>query len=68
VFKLSGNKLLEEGFSGIATWLGVKSDSFEINNFRDRDNRVTVTELDYRAGQTQPPDFLTESELISLME
>jgi len=33
-----------------------------------RVDEVEVQKLDLKAGKTEPPDYLTESELITLME
>lgn len=66
-FKFTANKTLDEGFTKIATWLkvgesGVDPKGFIVNN------QVTVARIGYKPGQTTPPDYLTETELITLMD
>lgn len=52
IFKLSGNRLIEPGFTAIASWLAVKEDAFDIANYVDHNKKVIVQNIDYKAGQT----------------
>ena len=65
-FSLSGKNVIEPGFTSIMSWKRVSDDdplpSFTINEVFPIDD----IKLDER--HTSAPDYLTESELISLME
>lgn len=67
-FKLTGNKTTTLGFTAIASWLAVGDDSFDPQKYITSNNSVLVASVDYRVAQTTPPEHLSESELIGLME
>lgn len=66
VFTISGRKLLDPGFTAIMTWQSINDDS-ELPDVR-RGDQVTLKGAKMVERETSPPDYLTESELISLME
>lgn len=64
-FSCTGQNVLNPGFTAIMPWLGVSEEnlpSFSVGE------SVQVAEVELYQGRTSPPDYLTESELISLME
>ncbi|KAK3783011.1 hypothetical protein RRG08_015351 [Elysia crispata] len=65
-FSCSGKVLKDPGFTTIMPWLAL-GDEEEIPTLR-RDEKLSVAEVKLVEKQTSPPDYLTESELISLME
>ncbi len=65
-FSCSGKMLLDPGFTEIMTWLALTSDE-EMPRFQ-RDQMLPFKEVKLNERQTSPPDYLTESELITLME
>ena len=61
---------MNPGFTNITHWLG-PSDSntdFNISDYTTRDNKVSIAKVGYSAELTKPPPYLSESELITLME
>ena len=65
-FSLSGKNVIEAGFTAIMPWKRVSDDdplpSFNTNEV------FPIEEVKIDERFTSPPDYLTESELISLME
>lgn len=66
-FKLSGNRTIKPGFTAIASWLAVADDTFDAQKYITPKG-VLVASVNYRVAQTTPPEHLSESELIGLME
>ncbi|KAL8143853.1 hypothetical protein V2J09_016885 [Rumex salicifolius] len=64
-FYCTGQRVIAKGFTTIMPWLAVNEKSLPELTKGER-IRLSKTELD--EGKTSPPDYLTESELISLME
>ena len=66
IFALSGKNVIEPGFTTIMPWKRVSNDepipSFVI------DEVFSIEDVQLDEGHTAAPDYLTESELISLME
>ncbi|GFN93894.1 DNA topoisomerase [Plakobranchus ocellatus] len=65
-FSCSGKVLKDPGFTTVMPWLALGEDE-EIPTLQ-RDEKLSVDEVKLAEKQTGPPDYLTESELISLME
>eukprot|EP01130_Rhizamoeba_saxonica_P013804 TRINITY_DN5929_c0_g1_i1.p1 TRINITY_DN5929_c0_g1~~TRINITY_DN5929_c0_g1_i1.p1 ORF type:complete len:835 (+),score=135.02 TRINITY_DN5929_c0_g1_i1:53-2506(+) len=65
LFETSGKKLVREGFVGVMPWLMDNETNFFEGEIGDR---VEVQNIELQAKETKPPSFLTESDLISLME
>lgn len=62
---LNGSMVLDRGFTEVTPW--VKLSDKVIPNFTEG-MEVILTRLEIQEQSTKPPDCLTESELISLME
>lgn len=65
-FSLSGKNVIEPGFTEIMPWKRV-SDDDPIPTFTNNE-MFTIEDMKLDERHTSPPDYLTESELISLME
>uniref|UniRef100_A0A914WQU9 DNA topoisomerase n=1 Tax=Plectus sambesii TaxID=2011161 RepID=A0A914WQU9_9BILA len=65
-FSASGKALIDEGFTKVMPWLGIGDDE-QLPELR-RGDRLAVKDLRIVERQTSPPDYLTEAELITLME
>jgi DNA topoisomerase III len=64
-FSMSGKRLISPGFLAV---LGrILDEDVELPVFRIGE-RVSITKSSLREGKTKPPGFLTESELLTLME
>ncbi|XP_067654997.1 DNA topoisomerase 3-beta-1-like [Haliotis asinina] len=66
LFSCAGKTLLDPGFTEVMTWQAITSDE-EMPRFH-RDQMLPFKEVKLNERQTSPPDYLTESELITLME
>ncbi|ONM56133.1 DNA topoisomerase 3-alpha [Zea mays] len=64
-FHCVGYRVTSKGFTSIMPWLAVSENSLPA--FKKGDS-VSIHKADIYEGSTTPPDYLTESELISLME
>ena len=64
-FKINGSIVKNKGFTEITPWIKL-SDKI-IPEFKMGESYY-LKDLEQIEGQTQPPDYLTESELITLME
>jgi len=64
-FQVVGRQMEEPGFIEITPW-AMFTES-RLPDLKSGDE-VEVQKLDLKAGKTEPPDYLTESELITLME
>jgi DNA topoisomerase-3 len=60
-------KLDVPGFTSIMPWLNV-SDQPLLPEFLKEHDTFPITEVSLKEGKTTPPDYLTEAELIELME
>lgn len=65
-FSCTGSILLSPGFTEIMTWKALASDE-SLPEFK-KEQTCSVNDVKLVERQTSPPDYLTESELISLME
>ena len=65
-FKLSGKRVSSPGFAGIMPWLLPKDDIMP--DMTDLPSQLPVDSVNLVEGQTTAPDYLTEAELIGLME
>lgn len=65
-FSFSGKKLLEPGFTSVMTWQSLSEEESvpKVN----KGDKLTVKEVKLNERQTSPPDYLTEADLITLME
>ena len=64
-FSINGSSMTDKGFTEIMPWITITDQiipDFKIGQ------KVLVGLVDVKTGMTTPPDHLTESELISLME
>nr|CAB3457482.1 unnamed protein product [Digitaria exilis] len=64
-FHCVGYRVTHKGFTSIMPWLAVSENSLPA--FKKGDS-VSIHKVDIYEGSTTPPDYLSESELISLME
>ncbi|MED6197065.1 hypothetical protein PIB30_053243 [Stylosanthes scabra] len=64
-FHCTGHQVIAKGFTAIMPWLAVNDKN--IPSFT-KGQKIGVSKLELYEGTTSPPDYLTESELISLME
>ncbi|KDP32568.1 hypothetical protein JCGZ_13118 [Jatropha curcas] len=64
-FHCIGQHVTVEGFTSIMPWLVVSEKN--LPQFK-KGEKVEVSKVDLFEGKTVPPDYLSESELISLME
>ncbi|KAG0178163.1 DNA topoisomerase 3-beta-1 [Apophysomyces sp. BC1021] len=64
-FECKGSRVTSPGFTSIMHWLN-KADEY-IPEFK-KDDILPISALVIQEGKTGPPDYLTESELIGLME
>lgn len=65
-FSCTTNKLVDPGYTKIMTWQAFGKDDLA-QTFKQGDS-VKINEFKLVESQTGPPDYLTESELITLME
>jgi len=65
-FWCSGRKMIQPGFTEVSKWDVLKGENM-IPDFENM-KTIPVAEVSLEDGKTSPPDFLTESELIGLME
>ncbi|KAL2242420.1 DNA topoisomerase 3-beta isoform X2 [Sesamum indicum] len=64
-FYCVGQHVLVKGFTSIMPWLAVTE--INIPQFTEG-QKIDISRIEVDEGSTQPPDYLSESELISLME
>uniref|UniRef100_A0A8C7F042 DNA topoisomerase n=1 Tax=Oncorhynchus kisutch TaxID=8019 RepID=A0A8C7F042_ONCKI len=65
-FSCSGKTLISPGFTEVMPWLGIPLE--EAMPVCERGDVFTVEEIKLVERQTSPPDYLTEADLITLME
>ncbi|PNT64880.1 hypothetical protein BRADI_4g34290v3 [Brachypodium distachyon] len=65
IFRCVGHRVTSKGFTSIMPWLAVAENN--LPTFKNGDT-VSIHKVDIYEGSTTPPDYLSESELISLME
>uniref|UniRef100_A0A673WDG4 DNA topoisomerase n=1 Tax=Salmo trutta TaxID=8032 RepID=A0A673WDG4_SALTR len=65
-FSCSGKTLISPGFTEVMPWLGIPLE--EAMPVCERGDVFTVEEIKLVERQTCPPDYLTEADLITLME
>lgn len=66
-FTWSGNQILKPGFTAVFPWKDSESPSALPNTIKQGDS-VELVDIRMKEGQTSPPNYLTESDLIGLME
>lgn len=64
-FTASGTNLEHPGFTSIVHWRSIKSEPLPPLS---KGERLQVSEVELVAGKTGPPSYLSEAELIGLME
>ncbi|EXB54788.1 DNA topoisomerase 3-beta-1 [Morus notabilis] len=64
-FHCVGHRILEKGFTSIMPWLAINEKN--LPQFR-KGEKIEVMRVELYEGNTTPPDYLSESELISFME
>ncbi|XP_065020236.1 DNA topoisomerase 3-beta isoform X4 [Musa acuminata AAA Group] len=65
LFYCVGQHVISKGFTSIMPWMGVSEKN--LPQFKNGD-KINILKVDLHEGTTSPPDYLSESELISLME
>ncbi|XP_041366537.1 DNA topoisomerase 3-beta-1-like [Gigantopelta aegis] len=65
-FSCTGKTLLDPGYTSVMEWQAITSD--EVMPIFNKEQIVPVDSVRLVEKQTSPPDYLTESELITLME
>ncbi|CAG0884439.1 unnamed protein product, partial [Darwinula stevensoni] len=65
-FTCTGKKLIDPGFTSVMTWQGLGPD--EILPDFQQGQLLSIEDVKLVESETKPPDYLTEAELISLME
>lgn len=65
-FTLSGNVVTNPGFTGVMHWKAASDQ--QLPGDLEKDSEYPVTSFGIKEGQTSPPDYLSESDLIGLME
>ena len=65
-FSYTGKKVLELGYTAVMTWQAI-TDEESVPNLNKNDI-IEVSEVKLTEKQTNPPDYLTEADLITLME
>lgn len=66
LFSCSGKTLISPGYTAVMPWQGIPLE--EAMPECERGDTFTVDEIKLVEKQTSPPDYLTEAELITLME
>uniref|UniRef100_A0A803LZK4 DNA topoisomerase n=1 Tax=Chenopodium quinoa TaxID=63459 RepID=A0A803LZK4_CHEQI len=64
-FSFTGQYVTAEGFTSIMPWLAISEK--KLPDFA-KGERIKISKVELYEGNTTPPDYLTESEVISLME
>jgi len=65
-FSFTGKKLIEPGFTAVMTWQAF--DDAETAPRVEKGQELPLQDIKLGERQTSPPDYLTESDLITLME
>ncbi|CAK0787024.1 hypothetical protein CVIRNUC_010240 [Coccomyxa viridis] len=65
VFSATGTSPKRPGFTAVMPWRAVEGEPLPP---LQEGEALPITEVDLKQGKTSPPDYLTESELIGLME
>ncbi|KAJ9701253.1 hypothetical protein PVL29_006551 [Vitis rotundifolia] len=65
IFRCIGQHVIVKGFTSIMPWLAVNEKN--LPQFK-KGEKIEVSKVELYEGETSPPDYLSESELISLME
>jgi len=65
-FSYSGKKLTDLGFTKVMTWQAITDE--ETVPSVSKNDQLELTEVKLAERQTSPPDYLTEADLITLME
>lgn len=68
LFTVTGTRVLQPGFTSILTWQAVEDTILPDFLLKEGSNLNLSGEAVLVEGHTGPPDFLTESELITAME
>uniref|UniRef100_A0A914GZJ2 DNA topoisomerase n=1 Tax=Globodera rostochiensis TaxID=31243 RepID=A0A914GZJ2_GLORO len=67
-FQFQCRVVTDPGFTTVLNWLAVAQDQTMADNAPIVGQRIAIKKVDMIERMTAPPDYLTESELISLME
>lgn len=65
IFNTHGCAVLDLGFTEIAPWISIADKTIPLF---EEGNSFPITEATIQEGSTRPPEYLSESELITLME
>lgn len=66
IFTTTSNQLVDAGYSDIMTWQAFSKNELSVAFVEGE--TIKVNDVKLQEGQTEPPDYLSESELIGLME
>jgi DNA topoisomerase-3 len=66
-FSWSGNQILKPGFTAVFPWKDSESQSSLPDTIKQGEF-VELVDVRINEGQTSPPNYLTESDLIGMME
>jgi len=66
IFTSTSNVLIDAGYTKVMTWQAFGKN--ELTNPYNKGDRVQIKDVKLAESQTGPPSYLTESDLISLME
>lgn len=65
-FSWAGNRVTKPGFTGVMHWKQMSNEEFPVEMEKDRE--YEICNVGIKEGQTEPPPYLSESDLIELME
>ncbi|CAI5441973.1 unnamed protein product [Caenorhabditis angaria] len=68
MFTVQGKQMIDAGFTSVMTWMAVDEESKIPQAILQKGAILNLKDADLSARETSPPGYLTESELISLME
>lgn len=66
IFSCTTNLLIDPGYTKLMTWLAFGKNDVTVPFVANE--MVKLNDIKLQEGQTSPPDYLTEAELITLME
>jgi DNA topoisomerase-3 len=66
-FSISSKRVIDPGFTQILTWQAVGEGETSLEKFT-KGSKLEIKSVELIERLTSPPGYLTESELISLME
>nr|pir hypothetical protein Y48C3A.q - Caenorhabditis elegans [Caenorhabditis elegans] len=67
-FTLQGKNVVEPGFTAVMPWLSVEEECSVPKSLQQIGAKIELQNAEIQARETTPPGYLTEAELITLME